>query len=339
VFVIAIRSTIFTLLLCLQFLEFTIRSGCCFAEQDTTAALQIDKEIAISIENTRRFRKVSCDIVTVNGSSRLEVSIENDSFAVVMTPISNDGHYTTNAYVCNEDYGFWVSKKSADEPLRLNTVTDFTGSKKPREPIYSYGQKLSNLAEAGMLSLPNFCPLSYLRLSDPALGVQSISQLQDSSDLYVVDFKPNLLDVTDRFGNVHRLSELKRGRIVYSKKIGLLPVRGELHRQVKHNDGSVENIVDKLEWIFEEFEDSFRLASYSQYREGVPVESRLEMTNFVWQATLRPDEFRLARFGFDEPLIVNSNSRVPIWVWFVGIGISLVIFSSYVRTKRNKNVL
>ncbi|MDP1562791.1 MAG: hypothetical protein Q8M16_15545 [Pirellulaceae bacterium] len=329
------RITLFATLFSSLTFALTIRSVDCYARQDTPIVSQIESQLANSIEKTRQFRKVSFNLATNSGRMNIEVSFEDDNYAVVINPLSNEGHYATNAYACNEDYGFWVSKEDTNQELSLRTVTEFVDKTDRQEHIYSYGQKLTNLAAAGMISLPDFCPLSYLRFSDPTLGVQSITQVPDSTDLYIVRFQSNLSDVTDRFANVYRLSSLKSGHLTLSKNRGFLPVSGELHRTIKHNDGTIQRLVEKVEWKYEEFEDAFRLTSYVQYREDLPVESRLEMSNFQWQSTLLPDEFRMTRFGFDEPKLVKSNSSMPNWLWIVVAGLFLVIVSWCVYRKWN----
>jgi hypothetical protein len=304
--------------------------------QDAEIISEIEDGFVKHIERLRKFRKVEFDISTKSGSTRTEVSFENENFMVIQTPILNKEHYVTSVFGCNSDYAFRVGKtEESDSQIRMKSITPLNRGESRHDDTYSYGQKLRNAAESGMIIVPEFCPFTCLRLSEPQFGMKSVTISPSSSDSHVLTFEPKFVDLTDDFGSVCRLSTIKYGRITFSKQFGFLPVEGELHMEVALSKNTTQNWIQKMEWAYEPFGDGFRLASYVQYRPDMPVESRLAFTNFKWETALRPDEFRITRFGFEEPEFVKSGTMFPGWLWIIAVGL-LMLLVSFVLYKKRK---
>ena len=310
----------------------------CSCQQDSEVIAQIESGLANCINRVKKFRKVTFENLSKSGSVKIEVSSENDNFAVVIRPTSTEGHYTTNVYGGNEDYGFWLGKQAEDsDAMVIRSITDYQSKASQYDANYAYGNLLKTLADSGMISCSIFCPFTYLRFSDPNCGVESVSRLADSSDLYVVSFRPKLDDIADKFGNVHNLGTIKSGKITFSKSFGFLPVSGELQRSVTLSNNRTESWSEKLEWTYEPVEDYFRLASFVCFRPDMPIESKIERKNFRWESQLTTDEFRITRFGLEEPRFVESKWSVPFWFWLVVIGI-LVVLLSWVLTRSRASI-
>lgn len=297
-------------------------------QQNSEMLSQIDSGLINYINRVKTFRKVTFEAITKSGATEIEVSSKDDNFAIVIRPISADGHYTTNVYASNEDYAFWLGKQAeGTDTWVIRSVSDYQNKALQDHSSYSYGNLLKTLAESGMISLSSFRPFSHLQFSHPSCGVESVSQLADSTDLYLVSFRPKLDDIVDKFGNVHNLSSIKSGTITFSKSLGFLPVNAELQRSLTLPNGRSESWLERLEWSYEPVDDYFRLDSFVYFRLDMPVESRFESKNYRWDTELPADAFRITRFGLAEPGFLKSSWTIPFWFWLVVIGILVILFS------------
>lgn len=307
-------------------------------QQNSEILAQIDSGLVSYINRVKTFRQVTFEAITNSGGTEIEVSSKDDNFAIVIRPISAGGHYTSNVYGSNEDYGFWLGNPAeGTDNWVIRSISDYQNNALQDQSSYSYGNLLKTLADSGMISLSSFRPFSYLQFSNPSCGVESTSQLADSTDLYLVSFRPKLDDVVDKFGKVHNLSTIKSGKITFSKSLGFLPVNAELQRSLTLPNGRSESWLERLEWTYDPVDDYFRLDSFVSFRPDMPVESRFESWNYRWDTDLPADAFRITRFGLAEPGFIKSSWTIPFWFWLVVIGILVILFS-WVLLRRREGV-
>jgi hypothetical protein len=135
-------------------------------QQNSEILSQIDSGLISHINRVKTFRQVTFEAITNSGCTEIEVSSKDDNFAIVIRPISAEGHYTSNVYGSNEDYGFWLGNPAEGTGTWvIRSVSDYQNKALQDHSSYSYGNLLKTLADSGMISLSSFRPFSYLQFS------------------------------------------------------------------------------------------------------------------------------------------------------------------------------
>jgi hypothetical protein len=271
--------------------------------------------------------------------------------------ISHDGN---NALIFRADrrviafnayYGFQIERKDLNSAYELQGIVQRSRS----EPLSDGSDRLPNavwltqsleMFKSGMVLFPNDIPLSQIDFRDSDWGVESLKVSSSNPNHYTLSARPKKKDVTyGEFNAVGRFSNIREVKIVLDKANYWLPVSGQFVMDSQdRSQAEFTNWQEEAKWEFVRNESgivvphsytfTIRGGDYPQFDEDRSIRFQKHYHQFAFSKDLDTHEFRISRFGFQEP-----SNRVPsnrfAWI-IIPLGIVLIALGVYLSRRRAK---